>query len=181
MWYDYTVTVAPTEVVTIGQARIQARTEAGDGHDDELTALITASRGIVQKVTGLLIGSQTVVVKCDSFEDMCRLPIAPVTSVTSIVYLDTDGATQTLATSVYELRAESLDPAIVLKFNQSWPSIQSGSRITLTAVAGSATPDAPLVHAMLLKIAELFGTHETVDVGGMTTFDALLFNYRRNA
>jgi uncharacterized phiE125 gp8 family phage protein len=181
MWYDYSVSAEPWEIVTIDDARRQARTEAGDGHDEELAALITVARLFVQKVTGLLIGAQTIVVKCDSFADMCRLPVAPVSSVTSITYLDADGAAQTLATSVYELRAESLDPAIVLKFNQSWPSIQPGSRITLTAVAGSDEPEAPLVHAMLLKIGEMFGNHEPAGLGEMSTVDALLINYRRNA
>ena len=186
MWYEYAVTVAPTEVVTIAQARIQARTEAGDGHDDELTALITTARQFVQKVTGLLIGSKTEVAKCDYFSDMARLSIAPVNSVSSIQYVDTDGVTQTLSTDVYEVRAEGVDPAVVLKYNQSWPSIQPGSRVTLTAVAGYASPDAPIVHAMLLLIAYWFREHEPVNVGNITsdlsfTVDALLINHRRNA
>lgn len=182
MWYQHEVTVEPTEVVTIAQARQQARTEVDDGHDEELTRLITVARQYVEKVTGLLIGAQTVVVKCDSFEDMARLPVAPVNSITSIQYIDADGDTQTLAASVYELRGTgSIEPSIVLKFNQSWPTPQVTSLITVTAACGYASPAATLVQAMLLKISEMFAQHSPSEMGGLSTVDALLMNDRRNA
>lgn len=181
MWYPSSVTVAPTEPVTIDQARQQVRGEPGDGYDADLTRLITVARSHAERYCGVRLGTQTIVAKCDGFEDMARLPEAPVQSVTSITYLDTDGATQTLATSVYELRADELETAIVLKYGQSWPPIQPGSRITLTAVVGFATPDPAHIHAMLLHIADAFERREPVEIGGMTTFDALLINHRRNA
>lgn len=181
MWYPATVTAEPTEPVTIEQARRQARSDTDTYHDDELTRLITVARGHVENYCGLRSATTTVVAKCDSFTDMCRLPEAPVQSITSITYLDTDGASQTLSTDVYELRADGLEVAIVLKYGQAWPSIRPGSRITVTMVAGYETTPAEMVHAMLLKIGEQFDEHAPIAIDGMTTFDALLINYRRNA
>lgn len=181
MWYPSAVTAAATELVTIVDARQQARTGTDSDLDAELTRLITVARNHVEKYCGIRIGSQTIVAKCDSFDDLARLPEAPVNSVTSITYIDTDGATQTLATSVYEVRNDDLETAVVLKFNQSWPAIQDGSRITLTAVVGYTTVDPEIYHAMLLRIADLFANHETVGSTDFSTFDALLVNHRRGA
>lgn len=181
MWYPATVTAGPTEPVSIAQARQQARTDTDTYHDDELTRLITVARQHVENYCGLRCATTTVEVKCDGFADMARLSEAPVQSVTSITYLDTDGASQTLSTDVYELRADGLEVAIVLKYGQAWPSIRPGSRITVTLVAGYATTPAAMVHAMLLHLAEQFDEHAPVAIDGMTTFDALLINYRRNA
>ena len=179
MWYPSAVTVPATELVTIAEARQQARSDSDTDLDTELTRLITVARNHVEKYCGIRIGSQTIVAKCDSFDDMARLPEAPAISITSITYVDTGGATQTLSTDVYELRADDLDAAVVLKFNQSWPAIQPGSRITLTSVVGYATAPPAVHHAMLLHIADHFADHEMVVVNGFTTFDALLANHRR--
>lgn len=179
MWYPSAVTVAATEVVTIAEARQQGRSGADTDLDAELTRLITVARNHVEQYCGIRIGSQTIVAKCDSFDDMARLPEAPVASITSIVYVDADGATQTLSTDVYELRSDDLDAGVVLKFNQSWPVIQPGSRITLTAVVGYTTAPPAVHHAMLLRIADFFMGHETVASGDYSTFDALLVNHRR--
>ena len=137
------------------------------------------ARNHVESYCDIRIGAQTIVAKCDSFNDLARLPDAPVTSITSITYVDTDGATQTLATSVYELRADGLEAAVVLKFNQSWPAIQPGSRIIVTAVVGYTTAPPAVHHAMLVRIADHFTDHETVASGDFSTFDALLVNHRR--
>jgi uncharacterized phiE125 gp8 family phage protein len=183
MWYPATVTAAATEVVTIAQARQQARTETDTTLDAELTRLITVARSFVERYCGIRIGAQTIVAKCDSFTDFAHLPDGPVTSLTSISYIDTAGATQTLAPSVYELRADDLDGVVVLKFNQTWPAIQYGSRITVTAATGSDTPPAEVVQAMLLLIGDWFNSHETMMEGRIAqlpfSVDALLTNYRR--
>lgn len=184
MWYPSAVTVAAAELVTLADARLQARTELDAGFDDELTRLITVARNHVEKYCNIRIGSQTIVAKCDSFADLARLPDAPVTSITSIGYVDSDGTPQTLSTDIYELRADDLEAAVVLKFNQSWPAIQPGSRITVTAVVGYATAPPAVHHAMLFLVAYWFSVHEPVNIGNISsdlpqTFDALLANHRR--
>lgn len=179
MWYPSAVTVAADEVVTIAEARQQGRSDIDTDLDAELTRLITVARNHVEKYCGIRIGQQTIVAKCDSFDDLARLPEAPVISISSIAYVDTDGATQTLASSVYEVRADDLEAAVVLKFNQSWPVIRPGSRITVTAVVGYTTAPPAVHHAMLVRIADFFTDHESVASEDFSTFDALLANHRR--
>lgn len=184
MWYPSAVTVEPAELVTMAEARQQARSDPDTDFDAELTRLIAVARNHVERYCGIRIGSQTVVMKCDGFADMARLPEAPVISLSSIQYVDVDGAGQTLSAAVYELRNDELEAAVVLKFNQAWPSIQPGSRITITAEVGYATAPPAVHHAMLLLVGYWFSTHEPVNIGNITsdlshTFDALLANHRR--
>lgn len=180
MWYPAATTVAAAgEPVTSDE--VKAQTDIDFTDDDSLiTMLIKRTRAFVEKYTGTRLASQTVSVKCDSFADMERFPEAPVTSVTSISYVDTEGATQTLAGTVYELRADGLEPSIVLKYGQSWPATQSGSRITVVAVVGySAAPD-DVKGAMLLYIAGGYENRENAKASDWTAFDSLLCNHRRN-
>ena len=120
-------------------------------------------------------------VKCDSFTDFALFPVVPLSSVSSIAYVDSAGAGQTLSTDVYEVRSDGLTASITLKYGQSWPSIQSGSRITVTAIAGGDVPEA--VKQALLLIGHWFSNREAVNVGMSVTemplaVPALLANHR---
>lgn len=181
MWYPTTIADPAVEPVTSAQAKMQLRIEAADtDFDTELTRLIAVARAHVEAYCGARFASREATMLCDSFADLARLPEAPVSAVTSIAYVDADGASQTLAASVYELRGDGLEAAIVLKYGQAWPSIRPGSRITVTATVGAAPAD-DVLHAMLLHIADMFHRRETEARAGFTTADALLCNHRRNA
>ncbi|TIN10389.1 hypothetical protein [Mesorhizobium sp.] len=180
MWYPATVTVAATaEPVSLVEAKRHVHAEDFVDDDAELALLIAAARDRVEKYCNTRFATQTVVVKCDCFGDMARLSEAPVQSVSSITYVDTDGVTQTLATSVYELRSDGLESSIVLKYGQSWPSIQTNSRITLTAVVGTADVPAAVKHAMLLSLADGYEMRENAAASAWTAIDVLLSNFRR--
>jgi uncharacterized phiE125 gp8 family phage protein len=151
--------VAPTsEPVTLAQASKQC--VGSDLVSDKalLLRLISSERSFVEKYCGIKIMTQTLSLKCDSFSNFERVPAAPVQSITSIAYVDVYGAAQTLDSSVYEVRTDGMDAAIVLNFGQSWPAIQKGSRIAVPLVAGfpdiSTEPD--LVSAILLRIGNGF-------------------------
>ena len=76
MWYPSAVTVAAAELVTIAEARQQARSDTDTDLDAELTRLITVARNHVESYCGIRIGAQTIVAKCDSFNELARLPDA---------------------------------------------------------------------------------------------------------
>jgi len=194
MWYPASVTVAAASApVTADDVKLRLRIDAADDASD-VALMIASATGHVEKYCNTRLATQTVVMKCDAFSDFAYLPEAPVQSVTGITYVDTDGATQTLATSVYEMRADGLEAAIVLKHGQSWPATQQSSRISVTAVVGyAAVPDA-VKHAILLLIGDAYLNRESVDlpagarpvpgalwVAGWSTTDSLLANYRRGA
>jgi uncharacterized phiE125 gp8 family phage protein len=153
-------------------------------HDDDdglFEGLIATARDHVERYCGTPLATQTVEAKCDCFGDMTRLSLAPAQSVTSIEYVDTAGAQQTLAASVYEERFDGLEAAIVTKHGQNWPAIQPGSRITLTAVVGYEEFPPSIKHAMLLWIADAYEQRENKELPGWSAFDALLCNHRRGA
>jgi uncharacterized phiE125 gp8 family phage protein len=178
MWYPATITGPVTEPVTAAEVKAQANVDFAD--DDVLvTRLIAVARNHAEMYCSTRIPSQTAVMKCDSFADMARLSEAPVQSVTSITYMDVDGATQTIADTVYELRADGLEASIVLKPERAWPAIQPRSRVTLTAVVGYADVPPAIKHAMLLFIAGGYAERENSKDEGWTVFDSLLCNYRR--
>ena len=181
MWYPAAITVAAeTEPVTLAEATAHLRVD-GTADDDLIGALIAAARNHVENYCGLRFASQTIAAKCDSFADLARLPEAPAQSVSSITYVDTAGETQTLATSVYEMRADGLEAAIVLKYGQTWPAIQSGSRITVALVVGYVTIPPAVKAAMLLHIGASYEQRENAGAAGWTAMDSLLANYRRGA
>lgn len=188
MWRPVIVTTAAAaEPVTLEDAKAHLRVD-GTSEDDLITTLITAARGHVESRTGTRLYTQTVTLRTDDWTDLYWLPVAPVASITSIAYVDTDGTTQTLATSVYEARLWGLEPSIVLKYNQVWPTIRVGSLITIVAVVGYGTSGAQppeTIHALKLALADLYAFRETTLVGdtasvipSAASIEALLANHK---
>lgn len=175
MWYAPTITVAPeNEPVTLDEAKKQVNSVDFDDDDAYLSSLIAAVRDHVEKYCGAAFAPQTAEIKATGWYDMAHLPVRPVSGVTSISYVDTEGATQTLDASVYELRGDS----IVLKHGQSWPAMQSGSLITLTAMIGFASAPLAVKQAILLRVEDLYDNRGSGADSEWTTFDSLLSNYR---
>lgn len=156
-WLPSVVTVAPaSEPVSLVEAKAQCRV---DGTDDDATLnlYIGAAREFVEEYTGTRLVSQTVLMQGSAFSDLARLPTAPLISVSSVKYLDTDGTEQTLSTDVWEVVTTGLDPHVRLKLNQSWPSVRPASdAVRVLAVCGyAALPDA-LKAAILIIISSWF-------------------------
>lgn len=178
MWYPAAISAPTTEPITLAQAKAHLRVDYSDD-DTVITGMIKAARAHLENACAVRFAARTgVTFKCDSFSDMARLPEAPVTSITSITYLDTTGASQTLAGTVYELRADGLEAGIVLKSGQTWPATQPGSRITVTAAIGYSTAPEDLTHAMLMLVAHFYDNRSTVSVGESVS-NAFMCNHRR--
>jgi uncharacterized phiE125 gp8 family phage protein len=184
-WLPAVVTVEPlTEPVSLAEAKAQCRVDGSDS-DDELALFIQAAREFVETYTGTKLVSQTVVQRCSSFNDLGSLSVAPVISVSSIAYLDSAGAEQTLSTDVYETVLTGLEPLIRRKIDQSWPSVRCvADAVRVTAVCGYTEVPAPIKHAMLLLIGQWFDNRSDVNVGNIVNelpngVAALLSNFRR--
>lgn len=177
-WLPSLVTVAPaSEPVSLVEAKAQCRVDGTD-EDNTLNLYIGAAREFVEEYTGTKLVSQTVLMQGARFSDLAKLPTAPVISVSSVEYLDSDGAEQTLSTDTWEAVTTGLDPHIRLKINQSWPSIRPASdAVRVTAVCGYETLPQPIKAAMLLIIASWFDSRAIgpVPEGAVS----LLANYRR--
>jgi uncharacterized phiE125 gp8 family phage protein len=192
-WLPTVVTVQPTsEPVSLAEARSQCRIDGSDS-DGDLNRYIIAARTLVEEYTGTKLVSQTVLMQASRFCDLIDLPMAPIISVSSVKYLDTAGAEQTLDTSVYELVNTGLEPQIRLKINQVWPSVRQcvSDAVRVTAIAGYSTVPESIRAAMLMLIAQWNDERSSISSvrqsvtsdGGVPTLpntvDALLANYRR--
>jgi uncharacterized phiE125 gp8 family phage protein len=174
-WYPATVTTPPTdEPVSVEEARIQTKWDDSNANDAALAIYTASARAHVEAYCGTPIAARTISIQCDAFADFARFPVVPVQSIESIGYVDSDGADQTLDASVYELRVDGLSASIALKVGQSWPAIQSGSRVTVSAVVGYGEVPPDIKHAILLLVGQSDSGRETEPAGA----HALLVNHR---
>lgn len=188
MWRPVVVTVAPAaEPLTTADAKAHLRVDHSD--DDSLIAAnVAAARAHVEARAGIRLYTQTVSFKTDSWDDFSNIPVCPVQSISSISYVDIAGDVITLPTTVYETRLELMEPSIVLKYAQVWPTIREGSLITVTAVVGygvANTQPPEVMHAIKLVVGDMYEHRETVGSGAVSlpvaaTVDALLANHKKH-
>lgn len=176
-WLPVSVTVEPaSEPITLDEAKAQLRVESDDD-DAYIESLIAAARVHIEQMTGIKVLTQTVEFRASAFTDLAALPVAPVQSVTSVKYLDSTGAEQTLSTDVYETALTGLSPSIRPKYNQFWPSYRlAPDAIRVVAVVGYSEAPEPIKHAVNLIVSRWYDDRDTgaVPDGAM----ALLTNYR---
>lgn len=78
----------------------------------------------------------------DCFSDAMELARGPVVSVSSVTYLDTDNAEQTLSNTVYYTDLVSSPQRVLRNPDQSWPSISDRlNAVRITYVANYAPAD----------------------------------------
>lgn len=147
------------EPVSLAEARAQLHVDVGDtDFDTEFTIYIKAAREHAEEITGTKFITQTVLMQADSFCALKRLPMAPLQSIESITYLDSDGAEQTLDPAVYRAVLADMRPSIQLKVGQSWPGLQcTPDAVRVTAIAGygdAAAVPAKAKQAMLLMVGD---------------------------
>ena len=176
----YKVITPPTyEPLTLAAARTHLRIEpygspAEHPDDTYISTLIKVAREFCEQYLERALVSQTIRLVVDNFNSPIFLPNAPIQSIDSITYVDVDGVTQTLATSVYEL--DEYDNCVRLKYGQTYPAVRGQEdAVTVTYTAGytnGVSPDtyplpAPIEAAMLLIIGNYYENRQQ-DVLGNT-------------
>ena len=146
--HNYTRTDPDIEPVTVADVKHQLRIDHNED-DDDLADMIAEARAECEgpKLGDRALINGTCIDYLDTFDDEIELHWSPVVSITSVVYLDTDGASQTLASTVYEVANKNGMGVLRLKYGQSWVSVRShGDVITVTYVAGygAAASSVPL-------------------------------------
>jgi uncharacterized phiE125 gp8 family phage protein len=169
------------EPVSVAELQSHCRIDDPENHT-ELEGMIKAARQAIETahIWRALI-NQTCVDKFDAFGDLMGLRWPTVQSITSITYVDVDGATQTLSTDIYELAAIDGIGVVRLKYGQEWPSLYDHEDVvTVTYVAGYGTsPDdvpMPIRQAILIYANWLYVAREGED-GPFGTLDSLLEPY----
>jgi uncharacterized phiE125 gp8 family phage protein len=176
------VTGPAQEPLTIAEAKIAARALSDVSDEDGLFAeWIATSREYVENFTRRALLTQTWALKLDGFGTsaymscgVMTLPKPPLISITSIVYLDGAGATQTWASSNYRVDTETgpdvgrarITPAYGVSWPQTYPVTNA---VTVTFVAGYGTAPESLPSTMLSnmrsRVAYYYQHREPVAVG----------------
>lgn len=155
------ITPVATEPVTLAEAKLHLRVDHSTD-DTLISSLISAAREECEHLLERALAPQTLRLSIDAFPaDGIELPRPPVTSIESIQYVDTDGATQTLAGSDYYLDDEQEPSWVVPAYGVVWPDTRDeANAVVVTYVAGyTDCPD--VIRAwILLRVGTLYCTRE---------------------
>jgi len=179
MWYAPSVIAAAgSESLTVDEVKARLRVD-GDDSDWDLASMIVETRDHVEKYCNILLSQRDLELKCDSFADLARLPLAPAIETLTITYLDLAGEEVLLPADAYEDAFGEFEGAILLRPGQSWPATLPSSRITVRLRAGYEKLPGAIRRAMLLHIGDANERRENGSEASWTAFDCLLANYRR--
>jgi uncharacterized phiE125 gp8 family phage protein len=161
--------IAPTvEPVSLAEAKAHLRLDSSD--DDGLLAgyILAARRFAEGYIRGAII-TQThdytvdycwpLVWAGDYCRERIELPLHPVQSVTSVSYVDENGATQTLSNALYTVHTSGPVAHIEKAYNASWPAVRYvPEAITVRFVCGYLPEKVPdeIRTSILLHVESLY-------------------------
>lgn len=181
--------IGPTlEPVSIAEAKSHSRVDASTDDADIAAYLITA-RESIERACSITMVSQTWDLLVDytwprvrdpqghCSEYRIEVPLAPLISIVSIMYVDTSGNTQVLASNQYRVLRTGLHNKrglVVPAFGVSWPAVRwQLEAIVVRFVTGYGTAPGdvpqPIRHAITLLAAHYLENREPVNVGSMVT------------
>jgi uncharacterized phiE125 gp8 family phage protein len=161
------VTPAASLPVTRSDAKAEFRIETTH-YDDEIDRKLAVATEEVEEECRLQLLNATWKLILDRFpeSDHCGpgeilIEKCPVASITSVVYVATDGTTTTLATSDYRTDLVGFPARIQPAFGLAWPATRDVSNaVTVTFVAGygasAISAPARTKQAVLCRARELF-------------------------
>lgn len=164
----------PTEVITLSEARLHLRLDtegSPPSHPDDsiVSALIIAARENAESHTGLAIAESSYTLALDAFPiDAIELFLSPVQSITSVTYVDSGGATQTLTNTKYQLDNYS-SPAKLFPL-EPWPATKVKPNAVLINFIAGFTDGSPnnyplpisLKQAMFIMIGTWYENRESI-------------------
>lgn len=146
---------------TIAELRLHLRVdvlEGGTTHPDDARILQIAdeAKGYAEHYCNRAIGSQTLELALDEFPDgSIALPRGPVSSITSIKYIDSAGDEQTLSSALYALDDYSSPCWAVPAVDTYWPTTQATANAVKVRYVVGDLP-ASVRSGILLLIAHLY-------------------------
>lgn len=153
--------------------------EYDDFEAQVLPLYVSAARQHAEEVTGLNLTDAVLELRLHGFHHTIAFPIAPVSSVESVTYTDTEGDQQTLDPSVYVLDDHPWRPRLGLAYEQSWPSVRSAAGAVVIRFRGpygsvsESPPRLPVPEAIraaiLLMVGHWYENREEVVVGTITS------------
>jgi len=141
---------------------------------DLVSRLIDMATVAVEDYCNRSFAQQTRTLELDKFSSVIELPYGPVGSITSISYVDVDGATQTLSSSsAWVLSKNRVTPA----FGEVWPDTRDQlGAVTITYVAGDGNFPSPVVQSMYLLMADAYAQREGQIIGTISKINPVMMN-----
>lgn len=173
----YKVTGEPgVEPLELADLKSRLRVTTSD-FDTEITDLLKAGRRQVEHDSHRKLINQTVQMSLDRFPTGSELEIrlAPVSVITSVGYTDSDGDSQTFASSNYTADLTSTPPRLQLADGVFWPAtdnIPNAVVVTFTAGYGASADDVPV--EARLAVAEWCLMHWADCDGDKRKYDNLI-------
>lgn len=166
------VITAPAALLTLAELRLHLKLDTTGGvHADDtlITAQLTAAHEFCEHYAQCSFGTQTLELALDEFpEGPIELARGPVTSVTSVKYINTAQAEITLAGTAYTLDDYSLPQWVIQTYDTEWPdTLASANAVKVRYVAGATTLPSAVRAALLLVVGHLYANRESVAPGNL--------------
>ena len=147
-------TIAPTaDPITLVEAKAFARIDTA-ADDTLVTDLITAARVYAEPILNRTFVDTTYEWTLDRFPFDSRallLPRPPLSSITSITYVDTAGTTQTWSDTKYDFDVASLVGRVLPSFGESYPATRwQMNAVKVTFIGGNGSQAAQREDVKLL-------------------------------
>lgn len=164
------ITAPTVEPVTLAEAKAVCKVD-GTAEDTYITALISAAREQAEQELGRSLAAATWERVLDAFpESGIQLGWPHVTSIVSVIYVDTAGAQQTLDPGAYTLDADYLPGwALPSATNPAWPdTLDTANAVRVRFITGWAEGAAvpPSIKSwILVRVATAFKARESIVIG----------------
>jgi uncharacterized phiE125 gp8 family phage protein len=150
----------PTEFpATLEQVKWHLRVDH-DQEDSVIALYMQTALGLIERKIRRAVMASTWEMTLDAFPSAeIRIPWGPVASIVSIVYVDEDGAEQTLDANTY---VSDRAGWVVLEADQTWPNtISAINAVRVRWIAeGDLTPE--IIQAFLLLVGHFYAHREAV-------------------
>lgn len=163
--------VDPTvPLLTTAEAKLHLRIDHSD-EDTYVDALVKAATYKVESYIRRSLLSQTWIYTLDRFPAWTiNVPRPPAIAVSSLAYVDTDGASQTLSSSLYRVTINGTPSRITPVYGEVWPTTRNQTdAVTITYTAGygvtAATVPEQIREAVRLIVGHWYVNRETVTTG----------------
>lgn len=172
---------AAPSVTPVSLTEIKAHCRV-DGSDDDTTLQIYLDAAVAhldgaEGILGRCLVTQTWDYNLDAFDGDIVVPLPDLQSVTSVTYVDSAGATQTVSAADYTVAGQRIVP------DTSWPVAGDvPNAVTVRFVAGyglAAAVPAAIKAAILLYVGDLYANREGSGEFGNMAARALLMPYKK--
>lgn len=146
----------------IDEDDVKAALRVVETYDDALIAnLITTAVSVVEAKMSTRLAQRSVTFGFPFLNDTMVLPLHPLTSITSITYMDVNYQRQTLDPSIYNLNPTNGFAQIVRRYNKVFPTnmIAEANAVQVTATVGYADVNAvpqQMKQAVTVIVSDLY-------------------------